>query len=113
MRHLWLSALFVPAAVCSAPFIVSDSTTYTPAPTSCGLFMDAAAKQVVPVALDANSKPYCKFDINTVSTGSHTVTATFIVDDPIWGARESAKSVPFVFTGPPAPSSPAALKLTQ
>ena len=47
----------------------------------------------------------CKFDLAGLSVGLHVIAMTAItVDDPIWGSRESVKSIPVSYdaTTPPA-----------
>ena len=81
----------------AAPFVVSDPTTQIV--THCGLYLDAASPVDVPVVKTATGAN-CKFDINSVSTGVHTVKATFINIDPTWGRSESVTSAPFTFIRP-------------
>lgn len=90
-----------------APFIVSaDFATTGTQPTHCGLFLDAAPKVEVPVVSQTSGAKFCKFDIAAVATGSHTVTATAIAKDTVWGTLESVKSSPFTFTRPGIPAVP-------
>lgn len=103
--------LAFPLPLLAAPFVSSDPTAQ--AVTHCGIVMDAAAKVVVPVFTDATGK-YCKFDIASVAVGSHTVKATFINQDPVWGALESALSAPFLFVRPAIPTAaPTGLGVSQ
>lgn len=94
----------------AAPFVITDPVD--PATTQCGVFLDAAAKQVIPVTVSGTSK-ICKYDLATLASGSHTVQMTAItVNDPVWGSRESAKSTPLAFTKPDVPAPPASLGLS-
>ena len=95
----------------AAPFAASDPVAGgATAPTHCGLYLDAAAKVEVPVQTDA-SGVFCKFDMAAVSVGAHTVKATFIRNDPIWGTLEGVQSAPLTFTRPGVPAIPAGLIL--
>lgn len=109
MRILLLVlALFSPIAF-AAPFVVTnplDAST-----VSCGVFLDTAAKVTIPITAVTGGN-ICKFDIGTVSTGSHIIAMSAIaVNDPIWGSQESAKSVPLSFTRPGPPAVPTGLIL--
>lgn len=107
-----LSLMVLAFVASAAPTVVSDSTTFTPKPTHCGWYMDAAAKEVLPVTLDASGNPYCSRDMAGTANGSHTMKATFIIKDAAWGDRESAQSPPFTFVVPAAPgAAPSALRL--
>jgi hypothetical protein len=108
----WLAAplLMVAANALAAPFLVTDPLD--PAATSCGVYMDAAAKVTIPVGLDATGKPICKYDLVSVAVGSHTVQLTAMDNDPIWGSRESAKSAPFAFSRPGTLPIPANSRLS-
>ena len=112
MRYLCsvlLLAGWVP--VHGAPFLVSDPYAGTPAPTHCGIYVDAAAKIEVPVVKDA-SGIYCKYDLSAVATGSHVVKATHIIKDALWGTLESGVSSPLAFARPASPTGPAGLALS-
>lgn len=111
---LCLAAAWVPAQ--AAPFIVSDPypAASQPQPTHCGFFMDATAKQTVPVAKNEKGQVYCKLDIANLAVGSHTVTATHIVTgDKVWGNVESPKSAPYTFTRPGPAGAPTGLTLSN
>lgn len=109
--YLLYLALLVPAIASPAPFVVSDPSPDTPQPTHCGLLLDAAAKVDVAVAKDAAGKAYCQFDMAGITTGAHTVKATFVLIDPTWGRVESPVSVPLALTRPGSPIAPAGLGL--
>lgn len=117
MKRILFALFYVMAAFLlagparAAPFTVSDPVTAgASAPTACGLYLDAAAKVEVPVVTDATGV-YCKFDLQAVSVGAHTLKATFIRNDPIWGVLEGAQSSPLAFTRPAVPGIPAGLIL--
>lgn len=100
----------------ASPFIVSAPypKDAKPVPTHCGFFMDAAAKQTTAVAKNAEGLVYCKLDIANLAAGSHTVTATHIVQgDPVFGNAESAKSAPLNFTKPSPAGAPTGLGLSK
>ena len=100
------AVLLAAATVHAAPFVVSDPAPAAgQQPTHCGILLDSAAKVDVPVASDATGK-YCKYDVGSVSAGSHTVKATFVVIDSVWGRLESPVSAPFAFTRPVSPAAP-------
>jgi hypothetical protein len=99
----------VAAHATAAPFVISDAYTSGLSPTHCGLLLDAQAKVDVPVALDAQGRPYCKFDLAPVATGAHRIRATAVIIDPVWGRLESAESLPFDFSRPGAPGVPSGL----
>lgn len=110
MKLILAAALAVAAfSAHASPFLVSDpySGTIPPGATlSCGIYMDAAAKVVSPTVGSA-----CHYDIATLAPGQHTVTATFILVDPVQGTLESAQSTPLAFTRLAAPTAPANVKL--
>lgn len=93
--------------VFATPFVVSDpySTTSQVQPSHCSIKLDSSAKIEVPVTSDATGK-FCKFDVGSVTKGPHTVVATFILKDSLWGNLESAPSPPFTFVRPDTPVSP-------
>jgi hypothetical protein len=72
--------------------------------------MDATAKLVIPVVAETGGN-ICKLDLAGLANGSHTVKATAIVNDPIWGSQESVESLPLSFVKPGLPANPGGLKL--
>ena len=92
----------------SAPFVVSDPLD--PRATHCGVFVDAAAKVTIPVAVEGTDK-ICKHDISAVSVGSHTIRMTTIANDPVWGSQESVQSAPLSFVRPAGVIAPVGLEL--
>lgn len=107
-----LLLLLLTNAALAAPFVISDPSTDTPQPTHCGLLLDTAPKVDVVVAKDGGGKAYCRFDMASLTTGAHTVKATFVIIDPVWGRQESPVSVPLALTRPGSPTAPAGLGLT-
>ena len=93
----------------AAPSIVSDLVA--PGTAQCGVYVDAQPKVTVPVTAITGGV-ICKFDVATISTGSHSVQMTAIaVNDPVWGSQESGKSVPLTFVRPAQPTVPVGLVL--
>jgi len=111
MKRLLLCGLYSFTTVATAaPFLVSDPLAT--GVTQCGIYLDAAAKVTSPVGTDASGLPICKYDLASVSVGSHTVKATAISIDPVWGNQESAQSLPFAFSRPAASvTAPTNIKL--
>jgi hypothetical protein len=107
-RFLLVLLLLAPLAGRASPFVVSDPLD--PSVTDCGIFLDAAPKQTVPVTI-AGAGKICKFDLAGIANGAHTVKATAIVNDPVWGVQESPQSAPLSFTKPASPAAPATLRL--
>jgi hypothetical protein len=92
----------------AAPFIVSDPLD--PRATHCGWKMDAGTRTDVAAAMSGTDK-ICKLDLAGLAAGSHTVSATAVAVDPIWGRLESAASANFTFAVPTMPTVPSGLKL--
>ena len=108
MKKLFAVLLLCATSTFAAPFIVSDPLD--PRATDCGVFLDSAAKVVIPVTpMPAGN--ICKFDVGGVSNGSHTIKMTAIANDPVWGSQESDESLPLVFARPGQPTIPGGLKL--
>ena len=102
---LWF---FIGLAV-AAPFVVSDPTLQ--GVTHCGSVLDGGVKVDSIVAVSPLGKS-CKIDIGTAGVGTHSIAASFVNIDPIYGRVESAMSVPFVFVVPSGTiNAPGALKL--
>ena len=91
---LFAALCLVSSLAYASPFVVSDPSSQTV--THCGVILDDGVKYDVPVMGKA-----CKIDISTVSVGSHTLKATFVNIDPIWGRSESVTSAPLNFVRPP------------
>lgn len=110
MIKILLFFVFSTALAQAAPFIRSDATAQ--AVTHCGYLLDTLPKVDMPVATEAAGK-YCLFDIGTLPAGAHTVRATFVNIDPIWGRSESVNSVPLGVTKPAQPVAPTGLELVK
>ena len=82
----------------AAPFVTSDPTAQKV--THCGILLDSGVKVDVPVTTVNATNAICKYDIGTVSIGLHTIKATFVNIDPVWGRSESVTSVPLDFVRP-------------
>jgi hypothetical protein len=92
-----------------APFVVSDPLDDRA--THCGWVKDGGARLDVPVTVTPAGK-ICKWDLAGFTAGAHTVNATAVLIDPVWGRLESAPSAPFAFSVPTAPKAPSGLALT-
>ena len=108
MKRISLILAMFSASALAAPFVVTDPLDASA--THCGVFLDAAPKQTVPVAVEGTNK-ICKFDVQGISNGSHSIRMTAISNDPIWGVQESPQSVPLAFVKPAAPATPAGIRL--
>ena len=108
MRKLMVVLMLMSTSALAAPFVVSDPLD--PRATHCGILMDATAKVVIPVVAEAGGN-ICKFDLAGISNGAHTVKATAIAIDPIWGSQESVESLPLSFVKPGVPTAPGGLGL--
>jgi hypothetical protein len=98
------AAVFAPAAW-AAPFVVADVVAGV---TSCGVFLDTAAKVTVPAAT-----LLCKYDLATLPVGAHVIRMTAIATaDPVWGTQESVQSAPLNFTKPISPTAPSTPRLS-
>ena len=83
--------------VYAAPFVVSDPTLQ--GVTHCGYVLDGGVKVDSIVAVSPLGKS-CKIDIGTVGVGNHSIAASFVNIDPIYGRSESVLSAPLEFTVP-------------
>ena len=116
LKHLIGGLALAASSSALAVSLVSDpwtpTATQTTAPTHCTYAMDGAAKiPDVAVALDANQRPFCSFDIGGVSIGSHTVIVHFVAVSP-WGRQEGDPSAPFTFARPGRPGVPSGMRIT-
>lgn len=110
MKRLALFLLCSPAF--AGPFVVSDPVPATQVqPTHCGVWLDAQPRAEIAVTSSANG-PFCKFDVGTVTTGSHTIKMTHVLKDPVWGNKESVQSGPLAFQNPASPAAPAGVSLS-
>lgn len=97
MKYLILILLAVSAHAISAPFVVSD-----PLDARCthyGIYIDAVPKQVFPAFVEGTNK-IVHYDLVGIAVGTHTVRATCIAQDPVWGDQESPQSLPLQFAKP-------------
>jgi hypothetical protein len=92
------------AVVANKPTVTSIAVSA--GTTHCGWVVNGAAKVDRPVA---NAK--CQFDVSSFAPGSHTMTVTALLTDPVWGRLESAPSLPFSLNVPTLPTAPAGLGL--
>lgn len=99
--------------VSAAPFITSDATTQKV--THCGIVLNNGTKIEVPVVSVSATSAICKYDVGGVAVGPHTIKATFINIDPVWGRSESVFSTPLDFERPAQviPTSPSGLGLSR
>ena len=88
---------FFIGVVTAAPFVVSDPTLQ--GVTHCGSVLDGGVKVDSLVAVSPLGKS-CKIDIGTVGVGNHSIAASFVNVDPIYGRSESVLSAPLDFTVP-------------
>jgi hypothetical protein len=92
----------------AAPFIISDPLDS--AVTHCGWKTDSGIRIDVPVALSGTDK-ICKLDLSNLVAGSHTLSATAVAIDPIFGRRESVPTANFLLVVPSVPALPSGLRL--
>ena len=108
LNVLVLMALSV-GVVTAAPFVVSDPTLQ--GVTHCGSVLDGGVKVDSVVAVSPLGKS-CKIDIGSVGGGNHSIAASFVNIDPVYGRQESVQSAPFVFVVPSGTiNAPGALKI--
>lgn len=111
MKTLLLTLLLgLPSIAIAGPFVVTDPTTQIV--THCGYVLDVDAKVDSPVAVVTGGS-MCKIDVSMVAAGSHTIKATFVNIDPVWGRSESVFSVPLTFVRPAStlPNAPTNLMI--
>ena len=108
---LWIIIVLILSVAYSSPYAVSDPTPQVV--KSCGIQLDSNVKMDVDVEVVTGGKR-CKYDLTTVSAGQHTIKATFVNIDPMWGRSESVFSAPLTFTRPVAsvPVAPTGIVLT-
>lgn len=97
----------------ATPFVTSDPTAQKV--THCGILLDTGAKIEVPVVTVTPTTAKCSYDVGSVSIGTHTIKATFINVDPLWGKTESVYSLPLNFERPNSAISnaPTGLDITK
>jgi hypothetical protein len=84
-------------------------------PTHCGFYFDAAPKVRIAATTDETGK-FCVIDLATVTltNGSHTVKATFIIDHPVIPAESDfSNSLTFTWPIPVVPGKPSAPSTLQ
>ena len=96
LMALCLLALSV-GVVYAAPFVVSDPTLQ--GVTHCGSVLDGGVKVDSLVSVSPLGKS-CKIDVGAVGAGNHSITASFVNIDPVYGRQESVQSAPLDFTVP-------------
>lgn len=89
--------------------VVCDPWTSAPKPTHIAVKVDGGAFVEVPVALDASGNPFCRYSLNGLKSGAHTILMRAVLIDDIWGRLESVDSAPFAFSKPVAPVAPSGL----
>ena len=99
------------AAAGSGPFVVCDAypAGAVSKPTIATFFVDALPGVDNPITDLTNP---CHYNLGAVSTGAHTITATFGLVDPVKGRLDSIKSTVLNFTLQAAPSAPAGLSIS-
>jgi len=111
MKTLLLTLLLgLPSIAIAGPFVTSDPTTQIV--THCGYVLDVEAKVDSPIAVVTGGN-ICKIDVGAVAAGSHTLKATFVNIDPVWGRSESVFSAPLTFVRPAStlPTAPTTLTI--
>ena len=114
MKKLFLITILMSTPyVSAAPFVTSDATTQKV--THCGVLLDNGVKIDVPVTSVSTTSAICKYDVGSVTVGPHTIKATFVNIDAVWGRSESVYSVPLDFIRPDQtiPTSPSGLGISK
>lgn len=99
-----LGMVFWVVPVFASPFLVCDPQTGVTSYQLTG----PSWLPTIPVPAQADGS--IKLDVATASVGANSLTVKACKDDPTWGVMCS-DAVPFVFTRPASPSSPANTKL--
>lgn len=112
MRYFLAIALCLFAAnVYAAPFVVSDAyPAASTQPDGFTVSMDGGPVVESPADPVTASTVRFKFDVGSVTSGSHTIRVKAYKNDAAWGRLESAEAV-FTFTRPAAPAAPNGLQL--
>ena len=99
------------ANVWAAPFVVSDPYAATATqPDGFVVSMDGGPVVESPADPVTASTVRFKFDVGSVTSGSHTVRVKAYKNDAVWGRQESVEAV-FTFTKPAVPAAPGGLQL--
>lgn len=88
--------------------IVSDPLA--PGVNECGVYVDSTPYFFIPTTTTSSGE-ICEYDVTFISNGAHTVSMTARLNDPVWGLRESVKSVPLDFVKPGPPVAPVGVRL--
>lgn len=83
----------------SAVTVISDPCIATV--THCGRYEGGVFKADFPVVAGA-----CNFNISAQPVGTTVYTATCVINDPVWGRRESVQSLPLSVPNPAVPTAP-------
>jgi len=95
----------------AAPFVVSDPYPESAVqPDGFLVVLDNAPVVESPADPVTASTVRFKFDVGSVTAGSHTIRVKAFKNDAAWGRLESAEAV-FTFSRPAAPAVPAGLRL--
>lgn len=98
----WVFLFFLSvSSLVEAAALISDGTDHIPEPTHCAFYFDGdVLSDRTPVVDDTAGFPGCYIDLDFIQPGSHTVRASFQIDDPVWGITEGPLSDPFDFVRP-------------
>ena len=95
----------------ASPFVVSDPyASDAVQPDGFLVSLDGGAVVESPADPVTASTVRFKFDVGSVTAGSHTIRVKAFKNDAAWGRLESAEAV-FTFSRPAAPAVPAGLRL--
>lgn len=113
MRYFLAIAICLFAAnVYAAPFVVSDA--YPAASTQPDGFvvsMDGGPVVESPADFVTASTVRFRFDVGSVTSGSHTLRVKAFKNDAVWGRLESTEAV-FTFQKPATPGGATGLRLS-
>lgn len=106
-KNLLVSLLAAVAIPAQAAYVMADVEAGV---TQCGFYLDGATSPaLVSITPPATT---CRYNVGTVTVGTHTITADARKPDPVWGLITSPKSAPFSFTRPgPTGNAPTNLVL--
>lgn len=86
--------------------IVCDAWTTGTRPSHIAVKVDMGSYADFPAAIDTSGNPFCKFNVDGLKAGAHTVRMKAVLIDAAWGRLESPESAPFDFAKPSAPVVP-------
>ena len=99
------------ANVYAAPFVVSDPYAATATqPDGFTVSVDGGPVVESPADPVTASTVRFRFDVGSVTSGSHTLRVKAFKNDAVWGRLESTEAV-FPFAVPAAPAAPGGLQL--